>query len=168
VRNTGALTITTPTDREIVQTRDFDAPRHLVFAALTTPDLLRRWFGPRRYELVVCEVDLRVGGAWRYVVRGPDGSEMVLHGVYREIVAPERLVHTEANDDCDAEDGAESLVTTTLVENEHERRTTMTSTIRYPSQQIRDAVLRSGMEHGVAEGYDRLAELLVERSEVGT
>ena len=106
----------------------------------------------------MCEVDLRVGGSWRYVVRGPDGTEMHLHAVYREIVTPERLVRTEANDDCDAEAGGESMVTTLLVECE--RRTTVTSTVRYPSQQIRDAVIASGVEHGVAESYDRLAELL--------
>lgn len=158
MRNTGTLTVATLTDREIVMTRVFDAPRRLVFAAWTTPELLRRWFGPRGHELVVCEIDLRVGGTWRYVVRAPDGTEMVLHGVFREIVPPGRLVSTEANDDCDAEDGAESLMTTVLVE--HGGRTTMTNTMRYPSREIRDAVLRSGMEHGVAEGYDKLAEVL--------
>jgi len=106
----------------------------------------------------VCEVDLRVGGTWRYVLRGPDGTEMHLHGVYREIVTPERLVRTEANDDCEAEAGEESLVTVRLVERE--RRTTLTSTVRYASRQIRDAVIDSGVEHGVAESYDRLAESL--------
>ena len=156
--NTGTLTVTTPTEREIVLTRVFDAPRRLVFDAWTKPELLRRWFGPHGHELVVCEVDLRVGGTWRYVVRGPDGTEMHLHGVYLEIVAPERLVRTEANDDCDAEAGGESLVTTLLVERGG--RTTLTSTVRYPSKQIRDAVISSGVEHGVAESYDRLAALL--------
>lgn len=156
--NTDTLTVTTPTDREIVLTRVFDAPRRLVFDAWTRPELLRRWFGPHGRELVVCEVDLRVGGAWRYVLRAPDGTEMHLHGVYREIVAPERLVRTETNDGCAAEAGGESLVTTVLVERD--RRTTLTSTMRYPSQQIRDAVIDSGVERGVAESYDRLAGLL--------
>jgi len=160
VRNTGALAVTTPTDREIRMTRDFDAPRHLVFEALTRPELLRRWFGPRGYELVECEIDLRVGGTWRYLVRAPDGSEMRLRGVYREVVRPERLVSTEANEDCDAENGAVSTATTVLVERDS--RTAMTMTMTYPSQEIRDAVLRSGMEHGVAEGYDQLAEVLAE------
>jgi uncharacterized protein YndB with AHSA1/START domain len=160
MRNTGTLTVTTPTDRDIVLTRVFDAPRRLVFDACTRPELLRRWFGPRGYQLTECDVDLRIGGAWRFVVRAPDGSEMVLRGVYREIVTPERLVHTESNEDCYAEDGAEALVTKTL--EEHDRRTTLTSVIRYPSREVRDAVIASGMEHGVAEGLDRLAELLAE------
>jgi uncharacterized protein YndB with AHSA1/START domain len=158
MKNTDTLKVTTPTEREIVLTRVFDAPRRLVFDAWTKPELLRRWFGPHGHELVVCEVDLRVGGTWRYVVRGPDGTEMHLHGVYREIVTPERLVHTEANDDCDAEVGGESLVTTLLVERDC--RTTLTSTMRYRSKQIRDAMINSGMEYGVGESYDRLADAL--------
>ena len=166
MRNTGTLHVSTPTEREIVLTRVFDAPRRLVFDAWTRPELLRRWFGPHGYELVVCEVDLRVGGSWRYVVRAPDGTQMQLHGVYREIVAPERLVRTEANDGCEAEEGGRSLVTTLLVE--HDGRTTLTNTVRYPSRRIRDAVIASGMEHGVAEGYDRLAEVLAARAGAAT
>jgi len=153
-----SLTISTPGDLEIVMVREFAAPRRLVFAALTTPQLLRRWFGPHGHELVQCEIDLRVGGAWRYVVRAPNGSEMRLHGVYREIVVPERLVSTEANDDCDAENGAVQVGTTVLTEVDG--RTTLTTTIVYPSKEIRDAVLNSGMERGVGEGYDRLASAL--------
>ncbi|MEU7896030.1 SRPBCC family protein [Nonomuraea sp. NPDC049152] len=156
--SSGTLMVTTPTEREIVLTRVFDAPRRLVFDAWTKPELLRRWFGPHGYELVVCEVDLRVGGTWRYVLRRPDGTEMHLHGVYREIVAPERLVRTEANDHCDAEAGRESLATIILVERDN--KTTLTSTMRYPSRQIRDAVINSGAERGIAESYDRLTELL--------
>ena len=152
------LSIITPTEREIVITRTFDAPRQRVFDAWTKPELLRRWFGPRGHVLVVCEVDLRVGGTWRYVLRGPGGSEMLLHGVFREIVAPVRLVSTEHNVDCDAAEGAETLTTTTFVE--HAGRTTMTGQISYPSADIRDAVLRSGMRRGVGEAYDRLAEVL--------
>lgn len=159
MNNTGTLTVTTPTEREIVLTRVFDAPRRLVFDAWTKPELLRRWYGPHGHKLVLCEVDLRVGGTWRYVVRAPDGTEMRMHGVYREIVAPERLVNTEANDDCEAQAGSEaSLVTTNLVERDG--RTTLTCTVLYPSQQIRDAVINSRMEYGVAQAYDRLAEAL--------
>jgi uncharacterized protein YndB with AHSA1/START domain len=161
VKNTGTLTVTTPTDRDIVMTRIFDAPRQLVFAALTQPELLRRWYGPRGYQLVQCEVDLRVGGAWRFVVRAPDASEMVLRGSYLEIDRPARLVNTAANEDCAAVAGSESLVTTIL--DEQAGRTTLTSTERFPSRRIRDAALNSGMEHGVAQGYDRLAETLVAR-----
>ena len=155
---TAALSITTPTDREIVMTRGFDAPRDRVFDAWTKPELLRRWFGPRGHSLVECEVDLRVGGAWRYVLQGPDGTLMLLRGVYQEIEPPDRLVSIEENVDCDAASGVKTLVTTTLVE--HAGRTTLTTRQTYPSQQIRDAVLRSGMERGVGEAFGQMSELL--------
>ena len=158
MRNTSTLTVTTPTATDILMTRTFDAPRQLVFDALTHPDLLRRWYGPHGYNLIVCEIDLRIGGSWRYVVRAPDASEMVLHGRYLEIDPPELLVTTAANDDCDAVAGTQSLETTVLTEDAG--RTTLTSTSRYPTQLIRDAALHSGMEHGVAQGYDRLAQAL--------
>jgi uncharacterized protein YndB with AHSA1/START domain len=105
--------------------------------------------------MVVCEVDLRVGGAFRFVWRGPGGAGMGQRGVYREIAPPERLVHTESFEDGDS---GESLVTTVLVERGG--KTTLTSTVLYPSQEIRDAVLSSGMERGVAQSYDKLAELV--------
>lgn len=150
------LQVTTPTEREIVLTRSFDAPRRLVFDALTKPELLKRWYGARGWNLVVCEIDLRVGGSWRYVSRGPDGTDMGHGGVYREIVPAERLVFTETYDDQWTE--GEALVTTVLAE--HAGRTTMTTTVRYGSREIRDLVLTSPMERGVGESYDRLAELL--------
>jgi uncharacterized protein YndB with AHSA1/START domain len=154
MKNTGTLKVTTPTDREIVMTRVFDAPRRLVFDAFTKPELLKRWFGPRGWSLVVCEVDLKVGGTFRFVLRGPDGREMGMRGVYREIVPPERSVHTESFDDYPGE----SQVTTVLAEQGG--KTTLTATVLYPSREVRDAVLQSGMEHGAAESYDKLAELL--------
>jgi uncharacterized protein YndB with AHSA1/START domain len=155
MRNTGNLKVTTPSEREIVLTRVFDAPRDLVFDALTKPELLKRWFGPRRMSLTVCEVDLKVGGKWRFMWRGPDGTDWGMSGVYREITRPDRLVHTESFDNFPGE----ALGTTVLVE--HGGKTTMTATMLYASQEIRDAVIKSGMEHGAAESYDRLAELLV-------
>jgi uncharacterized protein YndB with AHSA1/START domain len=155
MKNTGTLQVSTPTDREIVLTRVFDAPRHLVFDAFTKPELLKRWFGPRGWSLVVCEIDLRVGGTFRFVLRSPDGSQMGMRGTYREIVPPERSVHMESFDDYPGE----SQVTTVLVEQGG--RTTLTATVLYPSQEIRDIVIKSGMEHGAAESYDKLAELLV-------
>jgi uncharacterized protein YndB with AHSA1/START domain len=154
MRNTGTLKVTTPTDREIVMTRVFDAPRHLVFDAFSKPELLKRWFGPRGWSLVVCEVDLKVGGGFRFVLRGPDGKEMGMRGVYREIVPPERSVHMESFDDYPGE----SQVTSVFVEQRGQ--TTLTVTVLYPSREVRDAVIKSGMEHGAAESYDRLAELL--------
>jgi len=154
MKNTGTLKVTTPTDREIVLTRVFDAPRRLVFDAFTKPELLKRWFGPRGWSLVVCEVDFKVGGGFRFVLRGPDGRQMGMRGVYREIVPPERSVHMESFDDYPGE----SQVTTVLVEQGG--KTTFTATVLAASREARDAVIKSGMEHGAAESYDKLAELL--------
>ncbi len=154
MKNAGTLQVTRPTAREIVLTRVFDAPRSLVFDALTKREMLKRWFGPRGWSLVVCEVDLKVGGAWRFVMRrGPIGTDMEMRGVYREIVPPERLVHTEAYNH---PAWGEFLVTTVLVERG--AKTPMTTTVLHPSQEIRDA--NSGMEQGTAESYDKLAEYL--------
>jgi uncharacterized protein YndB with AHSA1/START domain len=161
MKNTGTLKVTLPTDREIVLTRVFDAPRQLVFDAFTKPELLKRWFGPHGWCLVVCEVDFKVGGGFRFVLRGPDGKEMGMRGVYREIVPPERSVHMESFDDYPGE----SQVTAVLVEQGG--KTTLTATVLYPSREVRDIVLKSGMEHGAAESYDKLAELLAS-AEVGS
>jgi uncharacterized protein YndB with AHSA1/START domain len=154
MKNTGTLKVTTPTEREIVLTRVFDAPRSIVFDAFTKPELLKRWFGPRGWSLVVCEVDLRVGGGFRFVLRGPDGNDMGMRGSYREIVPPERSVHMESYDDYPGE----SQVTAVFVEKGG--KTTLTATVLYPSKEVRDAVIQMGMEHGAAESYDKLAELL--------
>jgi len=145
-----------PSDREIAMTRVFDAPRSLVFDAWTKPELLRRWFGPPGWSLPVCEIDLKVGGAYRFVMRGPDGAEMGMRGVYREIVPSERLVATESFDE--SWYPGEALDTTVLVEQGG--KTTVTTTVLYESREARDAVLKSPMEHGLAASYDRLAELL--------
>jgi uncharacterized protein YndB with AHSA1/START domain/catechol 2,3-dioxygenase-like lactoylglutathione lyase family enzyme len=153
---TGSVTVSTPTDTEIVLVRDFAAPRRLVFAALTRPELLTRWWGARGWNLTECYVDLCVGGNWRFVSRGPDGATMAQAGVYREIEPPERLVYTERFDDQSYE--GESLVTHVLVERDG--TTTLTSTVRYASRQARDTVLRYPMRRGVGEAYERLDELL--------
>jgi uncharacterized protein YndB with AHSA1/START domain len=154
MKNTGTLQIATAGDREVVMTRVFEAPRRLVFDAFSKPELLRRWFGPRGWSLAVCEVDHRVGGGFRFVLRGPEGREMGMRGVYREIVPPERSVHVESFDDYPGE----SIVTSVLTEQGG--RTTLTVTVEYPSPEVRDIVLQTGMEHGAAESYDKLAELL--------
>ena len=155
--DTGTLQITMPSEREIVMSRVFDAPRSLVFDAWTTPELLKRWLGVRGgWSMVVCEVDLRVGGAYRFVWRGPDGAEMGMGGVYRELVPSERLVATESFDD--PWYPGEALGTTVLVEEGD--KNTATTTVLYESEEIRDAVLESGMARGVAESYDMLAEYL--------
>jgi uncharacterized protein YndB with AHSA1/START domain len=147
--------ITTPSDREVVLTRVFDAPRALVFDALTTPDLLKRWYGPTGWSLVVCDIDLRVGGRWRYVVRRPDGKEIGQKGVYREIARSERIVNTESWEDWDA---GETLVTTVLTEVNG--KTTFSSTIVFPSKEVRDTVVKNGLTRGVTETYDKLAAVL--------
>ena len=159
MNNTGTLTVTTPTDREIVLRRVFDAPRRMVFDAFTKPELLKRWFGARGWNLVVCQVDLRVGGNWRFVSHGPDGTDMGHGGMYREIVPPDLLVYTELFDDQSYP--GESLITHDFVEQNG--KTTLTSTLLYASQESRDIVLSYPMERGVAQGYDRLDELLQSR-----
>ncbi|HEY1381288.1 MAG TPA: SRPBCC family protein [Gemmataceae bacterium] len=158
MRNVGRLTLTTPTDREIVMTRAFDAPRQLVYDAFTKPELVKRWLlGPPGWSMPVCTIDLRVGGRYRYVWRqDADGTEMGMGGVYREIVPPERIVCTEKFDQ--SWYPGEAVGTVVLVENDGV--TTLTQTILYESKEARDAVLKSPMEQGVAAGYDRLAELL--------
>ena len=154
MRNTGTLSVSFPQPTQIVFTRVFEAPRTLVFEAFTKPELLKRWFGPRGWSLVVCEVDLKVGGGFRFVLRSPEGMQMGMRGIYREIDAPVRSVHTESFDDLPGH----SEVTTVL--SERDGKTTLIATISYESQEVRDAILKTGMEHGAAESYDRLAELL--------
>jgi uncharacterized protein YndB with AHSA1/START domain len=155
--STGTLKVTTPTEREIAMTRVFDAPRNLVFEAYTKPELVKRWLGVHGgWSLAVCEIDLRVGGAYRYVWRGRDGAEMGMDGVYREVVVPERIVATERFDQ--SWYPGEAVSTIALIEQGG--KTTLTLTVRYESREARDAVLRSPMEQGVAAGFDKLAELL--------
>ena len=157
MRNTGNLKIAALSDREMVMTRVFDAPRDLVFDAYTKPDLVKRWLGVfGAWSMPVCEIDLRVGGSYRWEWHGPDRAKMVVRGVYREIVAPERLVNTEKFDD--AWYPGESLITTILAEQGG--KTTLTVTMRYESREARDAVLKSPMESGVTASYDNLAEML--------
>jgi uncharacterized protein YndB with AHSA1/START domain len=151
------LKVTTPSDREIALSRVFDAPARLVFDAYTKPELLRRWLGARDgWTFAVCEIDLRVGGTYRWVWRGPDGMEMGMGGVYREIARPERIVATEKFDQSWYE--GDAVVATTF--DERNGRTTLTITVLYQSKDVRDAVLQTPMESGVAEGFDKLAELL--------
>jgi uncharacterized protein YndB with AHSA1/START domain len=153
----GTLKVTTPTEREIAMTRVFDAPRSLVFEAHTKPELVKRWLGVHAgWSLAVCEIDLRVGGAYRYVWRGRDGAEMGMGGVYREVVVPERIVATEKFDQ--SWYPGEAVNTITMVEQGG--KTTLTVTVRYESREARDAVLKTPMEQGMAAGFDKLAELL--------
>jgi len=151
------LEISTPSNREVTLTRTFNAPRVLVFQALTKPELLKRWYGPGGWSLIVCEIDLKVGGAWHFVVSRPDGKKIGQLGVYQEIDQPTRIVNTENWEDWDA---GECLVTTVLTELGG--KTTFQSTILFPSQEVRDIVVKAGLEHGAAESYTKLDELLVQ------
>jgi uncharacterized protein YndB with AHSA1/START domain len=151
-----ALKVTTPSDREITMTRVFDAPRAMVFDAFTKPELLKRWFGPEGWTLEVCEIELRPGGTYRYEMHKLDGKKMVIRGAYLEVVAPERIVHTETFDESWYE--GDALVTSTFVERAG--KTTLDTTVRYDSKAIRDHVLRFATEDGIASSYDRLAALL--------
>ena len=154
------LQVTTPSDRELAMTRVFDAPSSLVFDAWTKPELLKRWLGVRGgWTFAVCEVDLKVGGAYRFVWRGPDGGQMGMGGIYREVARPDRLVATEKFDEPWYE--GEALDTTTFVERDG--KTTATTTVLYASKAVRDAVLKSPMERGVGESYDKLDQVLASR-----
>ncbi len=161
--NTDTFKVTTPADREIVITRLFDAPRGLVFDAMTRPEHVRRWWGllDERYSVPVCEIDLRPGGAWRFVGRGPMG-DVVFYGEYREIAPPTRLVFTEIYAPFP---DAESVVT--AVFTEERGKTRLTASCTYPSREVRDTVMKSGMEKGAALSYDRLEDVAMELARIG-
>ena len=151
----GVTSYETPTDTQVVITRVVDAPRRIVFDAWTNPKYVPRWLlGPPGWTMPVCEIDLRPGGTWHYVWRRSDGSEMAMHGSYKEVVPPERLVSTESW-------GPQWPETVnTLVLAESGGRTTITLTIVYPSREARDAALKTGMKDGMEQGYARLDALL--------
>lgn len=153
--NTATLNVTTPTDREVVMSRSFNAPRELVWAAWTNPTYVRQWLlGPEGWTMPVCEIDLRPGGSWRYVWRKADGTEMAMAGGYVEVRPPERLVSTERW-------GPEWPETVnTMVLTESGGRTTTTLTIAYPSREARDAALKTGMTDGSERSFIRLDALL--------
>jgi uncharacterized protein YndB with AHSA1/START domain len=158
VANSESFTVTTPSDCEIRLTRLFDAPRYLVFEAMTRPQHIKRWWGclGEGYSVPVCEVDFRVGGAWRFVNRHPKG-EAVFYGEYREITPPSRLVFTEI-----FEPFPDSVSVVTTEFTEAGGKTRMTATVRYPSQEVRDMVLGTGMARGAGISYDRLEDLIAE------
>jgi uncharacterized protein YndB with AHSA1/START domain len=156
--NSDTFKATTPSDREITLTRLFDAPRRLVFEAMTRPEHVRRWWGilDDRYSVTVCEIDLRPGGRWRFVGKSPHG-EVEFYGVYREVVAPELLVFTEI---FAAFPDVESVVTGVFAEEGSKTRLTVTAL--YPSKDVRDSVLDSGMTRGAGISYDRLEDVVRE------
>jgi uncharacterized protein YndB with AHSA1/START domain len=149
------LTVTTPTDREIVMSRAFDAPRDLVFEAHSSCEHLSRWWGPRKYEIASCDVDFRPGGAWRIVHRNADGQDFAFRGEHREIVRPERIVRTFEWEGLPGHVSVE-----TLMLEERDGVTTLTTTSVFDSVEDRDGMLESGMESGASETMDRLEEYL--------
>jgi uncharacterized protein YndB with AHSA1/START domain len=157
-----SLTVTTPTDREIVLTRTFAAGRELLFEAYTRPDLLTQWYGARGWNLVGCEIDLREGGAYRFTSQGPGGEEMVQAGTIRILRRPERLEVTELF--ADQSYPGETMITHAFTE--HSGQTTVTTTVRYATPEGRDSLLSYPMARGVAEAGDRLAALLTKPNEL--
>jgi uncharacterized protein YndB with AHSA1/START domain len=155
---TRQLVLSTPSEREIVLSRSFDAPRRMVFDAFTKPELLVRWYGANGWQLVVCEVDLRVGGTWRYVSEGPHGAAMGQSGTYLEITPPERLVTTELFDDQSYP--GETTITHEFIE--HDQHTTVTTTLLYATPVGREIVLGYPMSRGVGESYERLSVVLAD------
>jgi uncharacterized protein YndB with AHSA1/START domain len=156
----GTAVVTLPSDTEILITRDFDASAGLIFKATTTPELVRRWWGFETAQWQVCEIDLRVGGRWRYVAREEDGFEVAFHGTYREIDAPHRVVTTEVFEGAPVPDPDAAGTLNTVTLDEHDGITTMTVRIQAPSQDVRDAIIQSGMEVGMQISYDRLEDLV--------
>jgi uncharacterized protein YndB with AHSA1/START domain len=154
--SSGTATVTLPTDEQILITREFDAPKHLVYKAWTTPELVRRWWSGERGEMTIAEIDLRVGGVWRYVMVADGGFEVGFHGEYREIVPNERLVSTEVYEGMPE---GEALNTLTLTEVDG--RTTLEVLVQHSVKEHRDAHIESGMETGMQEAMDRLEQVAV-------
>jgi uncharacterized protein YndB with AHSA1/START domain len=159
--SSGTATVTLPTDEQILITREFDAPKHLVYKAWTTPELVKRWWHAKRGEVTIAEIDLRVGGKWRYVAVTKDGFEVAFHGEYREIVPNERIVSTEIYEGAPQVEGVEEGTLNTLTLVEADGRTTLTVLVQAPSKEIRDAIIDSGMEAGMQDAMDLLEEVAI-------
>ena len=165
--SSGSAKVTLPTDEQILVTREFDAPKHLVYKAWTTPELVKRWWSGRRGEMTVAEIDLRVGGTWRYVMVASGGFEVAFHGEYRELVPNERIVTTEVYEmpgaePLPAEDEPLNIVTFT----ERDGRTTLELLVQTTSKDLRDMIVGSGMEAGMQEGMDLLEEVAISLREM--
>jgi uncharacterized protein YndB with AHSA1/START domain len=159
VTSSGTATVTLPTDEQILITREFDAPRHLVYRAWTTPELVKRWWHAKRGTMTVAEIDLRVGGRWRYAMVTDGGFEVGFHGEFREIVPNERLVSTEVYEGIP--DAEEHAALNTLTLTEVDGRTILTVLVEHPTKEGRDAHVNSGMEPGMQDAMDLLEEVAV-------
>jgi uncharacterized protein YndB with AHSA1/START domain len=158
----GSAKLTLPSDTEIHITRDFSAPKTLVYKAMTTPELVKRWWNAKRGEITTAEIDLREGGKWRYVMVANGGFEVGFHGEYREIVPNERVVSTEVFEGAPDPENNGTVNTVTL--QERAGRTTMTVRIECPSKEVRDAIIESGMEAGMQDAYDLMEEVAISLS----
>jgi len=156
--SSGTATVELPTDEQIVITREFDAPKYLVYKAYTTPELVKRWWSGERGEVTLAEIDLRVGGAWRYVMVTENGFEVAFHGEYHELVPDERIVSTEIYE-MPGGDSPPTVNTATC--EEADGRTTLTIVVQCPSKELRDTIIDSGMEGGLQEAFDRLEQVAV-------
>ena len=160
VTDSGAAKVTLPSDEEILITREFDAPRHLVYRAWTTPELVERWWAGRRGDMRSVEIDLRVGGRWRYVMVAEGGHEVAFHGEYREIVPDDRIVTTEVFEMPGAEDVPDAEAPLNVVTfAEADGRTTLELLVQCPTRELRDMILESGMETGMQEQMELLEEV---------
>jgi uncharacterized protein YndB with AHSA1/START domain len=157
ITNSGTAKLTLQGDTEIHITREFDAPKHLVYKAVTTPELVKRWWNAKRGEVSIAEIDLRQGGKWRYVMATPEGMEVAFHGEYKEIVPNERVVTTEIFEG--APDPENNGTVNTMTLEESHGRTTMTVLIKCPNAYVRNAIVESGMEAGLHDAYDLLEEV---------
>ena len=157
--SSGTAKLTFPSDTQINITREFAAPKHLVYKAITTPELVKKWWNAKRGEVTLSEIDLREGGKWRSVMSTPEGFEVAFHGEYREIVPNERIVSTEAYEGVPDPDANATVNTLTLTEEDG--RTTLNVLIQCPSKEVRDAIVESGMEAGMQDAYDLLEEVAV-------
>jgi uncharacterized protein YndB with AHSA1/START domain len=162
VTSNGTAVLTLPTDTEILITREFDAPKHLVYKAWTTPELIKRWWHAKRGEVMTADVDLRVGGTWRWVMVVTDGGfEVAFHGEYKEIVPNERLVFTEV---FEGMPGEEDDVVNTVTFTEKDGRTTVTNLVQAVNKGIRNTIIESGMEAGLQDALDLLEQVAISLS----
>ena len=159
VTSSGTATVTLPTDEQILITREFDAPKHLVYKAWTTPELVKRWWSGHQGTMTVVEIDLRVGGTWRYVMVASGGYEVAFHGEYREIVPDERIVTTEVYEMPDAPEGDPPLNIVSF--SEVDGRTTLTLLVQTTTKELRDTIIESGMETGMQEQMDVLEQVAI-------
>jgi uncharacterized protein YndB with AHSA1/START domain len=159
VASSGTATVTLPTDEQILITREFDAPKHLVYKAWTTPELVKQWWSGHRGSVTSAEIDLRVGGRWRYVMIATGGFEVAFHGEYREIVPNERIVTTEVYEGAPGGDDDPPLNIITFTEADG--RTTVELLVQCPSKQVRDTIMESGMETGMQESLDVLEQVAI-------